>query len=394
MPSSTPVAVTAPRERLVFLDALRGFALIMMVLNHTGRWWQDGPLMGWPRYYMIYVTMAVAAPTFLFLVGFCLPLSLARTRAEGPGQLLPTLWRYAKRGGRIILAGFLLNLLVFMEDFWPIVWSNGVLPTLSAIINGSSTYPFWSNLLSNGVLQTIGFSIIVAAPVVLFIGSSAARYALVAVSVLIYLSFGWAYGPLSGWVGTHPTSSRILFLEFPPWPWVALVLFALVPGELWVERRDPRGRARYMWAMAAAGVLCIAWLFAYDWWAQTPNRWMFKRDFILNNHWTPRGATAIWVIGMSFCLMALFYYLGEVKRLRMTWLVTLGQTALILYFVHQLIVLTLVNEYLDRRFNDWWRFGLANLVLLVLLLGISRLWLEIKRISRQRWPALAVFRRA
>ena len=24
--------------RLVFLDALRGFALIFMVLNHTGRW--------------------------------------------------------------------------------------------------------------------------------------------------------------------------------------------------------------------------------------------------------------------------------------------------------------------------------------------------------------------
>jgi uncharacterized membrane protein len=393
MPSSTPAA-TAPRQRLVFLDALRGFALIMMVLNHTARWWQDGPLMGWPRYYLIYVTMAVAAPTFLFLVGFCLPLSLARTRAEGPGQLLPTLWKYARRGGRIILAGLLLNGLVFMEDFWSIVWSNGVLPTISAIVNGTSTYPFWSNLLANGVLQTIGFSIIVAAPVVLFIGSSAARYALLALSGLIYLSFGWAYGPLSVWVGTHPTSARILFFEFPPWPWVAVVLFALVPGELWLEQPERRSRARYMWAMAGVGLLCIAWLFAYDWWAHTPDRFMFKRDFILNNHWTPRGATTVWVIGLSFCLMAIFYYLAEVKRLRMTWLVTFGQTALILYFVHQIIVLTLVNEYLDRRFNDWLRFGLANLALLVLLLGVARLWLEIKRIFRERLPSLGVFRRA
>lgn len=365
MPSPTPAA-TAPRQRLVFLDALRGFALIMMVLNHTARWWQDGPLMGWPRYYLIYVTMAVAAPTFLFLVGFCLPLSLARTRAEGKGQLLPTLWKYTKRGGRIILAGLLLNVLVFPHD----------------------------PVLSNGVLQTIGFSIIVAAPVVLFLGSSVSRYVLVAASVLIYLAFGWAYAPLTEWVGAHPASSRILFLEFPPWPWVALVLFALVPGELWVERRDPRSQARYLWAMAAVGVLCIAWLFAYDWWAQTPSRFMFKRDFILNDHWTPRGATSVWVIGMSFCLMAIFYYLAEVKRLRMTWLVTFGQTALILYFVHQLIVLTLVNEYLDRRFNDWSRFGLANLALLVLLLGVGRLWIEIKRIFRARLPSLGVFRRA
>src|SRR5262245_23296901 len=192
MPSSSPGAA-APRQRLVFLDALRGFALVMMVLNHTARWWQDR-LMGWPRYYGIYVTMAIAAPTFLFLVGFCLPLSLARTRAEGPGQLLPTLWKYARRGGRIILAGLLLNVLVFMTDFWPLLARHGVVSTVAGIANGSLDYPFWKNLLANGVLQTIGFSIIVAAPVVLWIGSATSRTLLAAVSVLLYLSFSWAYG--------------------------------------------------------------------------------------------------------------------------------------------------------------------------------------------------------
>ncbi len=366
---AAPAPAPTPRpasERLVFLDALRGFALILMVLNHTGRWWQDAS-MRWSRYYFIYLTMAVAAPTFLFLVGFCLPLSLSRRRgAGGLPLLLPTLWKYAKRGGRLILAGLLLNVLVFPED------------------------PFWSN----GVLQTIGFGIIVAAPAGLFLRSAAARYLLVAVSVLLYLSFGWSYGPLDEWVRAHPASSRVLFLEFPPWPWVALVLFGLVPGELFVERSDPRGRSRYMLAMAAAGVLCIAWLFAYDWWAQTPNRWMFKRDFILNNHWTPRGAMAIWVIGMTFCLMALFYYLAEVRRLRMTWLVTLGQTALFLYFIHHLIVLTLVNQHLHLLFNNWWRYGLANLLLMFLLLGLGRAWLEVKRIYRERLPTLGVFGRA
>src|SRR5436305_72743 len=94
--SPAPPVVTPPRrERLVFLDALRGFALIFMVLNHSGRWWQDR-VMGWPRYYAIYVTMAVAAPVFLFLVGFCLPLSGTREPAW------PMLWKYAKRGGRLI----------------------------------------------------------------------------------------------------------------------------------------------------------------------------------------------------------------------------------------------------------------------------------------------------
>jgi uncharacterized membrane protein len=350
-------------ERLVFLDALRGFALVMMVLNHTGRWWQDRS-MGWPWYYSIYVTMAVAAPTFLFLVGFCLPLSLTKTRGT-VSDLWPTLWKYAKRGGRIILAGLLLNVLVFPEE------------------------PIWSN----GVLQTIGFGIIVAAPMALFLRSRAARALVLALSVLLYLAFGWWFADLTAWVTAHPAGSRVLFFEFPPWPWVALVLFGLVPGQLWVTRTDSRSRARYMLAMAAAGVLCIGWLFVYDGWAHTAYRFQFKRDFILNNHWTPRGPTAVWVIGIAFCLMALFYYLAEVRRLRLTWLVTFGQTALILYFVHQLIVLTLVNQHLHLKFNNWWYFGLANLGLLAVLLGLARLWLEIKRLSRERWPSLAVFRR-
>jgi uncharacterized membrane protein len=364
--TETPAAPTPARrpatERLVFLDALRGFALVFMVLNHTGRWWQDRS-MGWPWYYSIYVTMAVAAPTFLFLVGFCLPLSLVKTR--GADQLLPTIWKYVKRGGRIILAGFLLNVLVFPED------------------------PFWTN----GVLQTIGLGIIIAAPVGLLVRSVTGRSLVVAAAVLLYLSFGWAYDFLGRWVDAYPAAARVLFFEFPPWPWVALVLFGLVPGEMFIEEPDRHGRSRYMLGMAGLGALSIAWLLAYDWWANTPMRFTFKRDYVLNHHWTPRGASVAWVIGMTFCLMALFYYLAEVRRLRMTWLVTLGQTALFLYFVHQLIVLTLVNQHLHLKFNNWWLYGLANLLLMIVLLGIGRGWIEVKRIYRQRVPSLAVFRR-
>ncbi|MBI3105704.1 MAG: DUF1624 domain-containing protein [Candidatus Rokubacteria bacterium] len=124
------------RERLRFLDAVRGWALLLMVLNHTGRWWQDGR-MTWPRYYVIYVSLTLAAPMFLFLVGFCLPLSGSRA---GGGRDA-ALGKWAARGARLILAGLLLNLLVFPED------------------------PIWNN----GVLQTIGFGILIAAPAALLL---------------------------------------------------------------------------------------------------------------------------------------------------------------------------------------------------------------------------------
>jgi uncharacterized membrane protein len=376
MPPTDPVP--APRERLVFLDAFRGLALIFMVLNHTSRWWQDGSLR-WSRYYFIYVTMAVAAPIFIFLVGFCLPLSLTHSRGGAANALLPTIWKYAKRGARIIAAGLLLNVLVFPED------------------------PFWGN----GVLQTIGLSVIVAGPAALLLRSIGGRVALLAMAALMFLAFGWWYEPLSAWVGIHPQASRVLFLEFPPWPWLALVLFGLVPGQMFVEQPNRASRSRFMAKMTGVGILCIGWIFAYDWWANTPNRWTFKRDFILNHHWTPRGATVVWVIGMVFCLMALFYYLGEVRRMRLTWLVTLGQTALFLYFIHHFIVLTLVNQHPHILFNDhlylghvrvpfnnWWHYGAANLLLMLFLLGLGRAWIEIKRVSRARLPFLAALGRA
>jgi len=92
------------RSRLAFLDVLRGVALIVMVVNHTSRWWIDRQ-MGWSRYWLVYGTVTVAAPIFLFLVGFVLPVSLHRHAAEmtSPARLRG----YLRRGLQVLLAGLL-----------------------------------------------------------------------------------------------------------------------------------------------------------------------------------------------------------------------------------------------------------------------------------------------
>ena len=101
-----------PAERLQFLDAVRGFALLLMIVNHTGRWWQDGA-MGWPRYNLIYGSMVVGAPLFLFLVGFCLPLSFARRPDAGRAGVVT---KFLSRGIRLVLASWLLNFLIFRDE--------------------------------------------------------------------------------------------------------------------------------------------------------------------------------------------------------------------------------------------------------------------------------------
>jgi hypothetical protein len=91
--------------------------------------------MTWARYALIYVTLTLAAPIFLFLVGFCLPLGAAAP-APTPASLgLARAFR-VPRGVPHHLAGFLLNLVVFHDE----------------------------PILSGGVLQTIGLAIVAWCP--------------------------------------------------------------------------------------------------------------------------------------------------------------------------------------------------------------------------------------
>ena len=51
------------------------------------------------------------------------------------------------------------------------------------------------------------------------------------------------------------------------------------------------------------------------------------------------------------------------------WLVLLGQTAMMLYFVHQMIELTLVNELLGIRMTSWPVYWISNAVFVVVLVS-------------------------
>jgi hypothetical protein len=65
--------------------------------------------------------------------------------------------------------------------------------------------------------------------------------------------------------------------------------------------------------------------------------------------------------------------------------VVLGQTALFLYFAHQVLAYTLVREWLGWRFETWPRFWMANALFLLLLVGLGWAWREARRRVGVRW---------
>jgi uncharacterized membrane protein len=350
---------SAPAPRLAFLDGLRGAALILMVVNHTARWWID-TRMTVGRYALIYVTLTLAAPTFLFLVGFCL--ALGRAQVTGVRESLVELSRrLVPRGGRIVLAGLVLNLGVFSGE----------------------------SILAGGVLQTIGLAVIAMVPAIWLLRFRWAPAVLLSVAIAGYVAFVMNYPALTRFVDRHPLIGLMLFYDFPPWPWVSLVLLGLVLGSswLWIARQNPEATTRWVGAAAIVGGLMVLAFFTYDRWVGTPMRFGMRRDFILNYHWTPKPVALLWVLGMTLLMLAAFYWVMERRRVRLAWLVLLGQTALPLYFLHQVIAFTLVKNWLGWRFNAWSRFWLANAVFIALLVACAWAWRAVRGpITRKLWP--------
>jgi uncharacterized membrane protein len=340
-------------SRLAFLDGLRGIALVLMVLNHTSRDWMDGA-MGWPRYYLIYGSVLLPAAIFLFLVGFVLPIGYHRA----PKPAAATAARFFRRGIGIVAAGYLLNVLVLRHQ------------------------PVWSG----GVLQTIGVAIIALGLILPLMRHSATRWVLVGVAVAGALTFGASVPALATWSEAHPIASKALFNDFPVWPWLGIALLGLAAGWTWLEVRA-RGQAhedRYFVVVAAIGVTLLLFYLAWEWWMPTSPRFGFPRDHGLNRHWSPRGVTTCLVLGGVASLLALCYWLMERRRVQAPRLVLLGQTALFLYFVHQIIELTLVNELLGIRMTSWPVYWIANAVFVVVLVYLGRAWVVLKKLGGAR----------
>jgi len=337
--------------RVLFLDGLRGVALVFMVVNHTARWWLDLSV-GLPRYHIIYLTVPLSAPLFLFLAGFCVPLSYlsAVERGESYGRFA---WRYLRRGAGLVLAGWLLTLLVFPDE----------------------------PLFGGEVLQTIGLSLIGLLPILPLLAWQSARALMVALAIGWYATFHLAYPHLPGWLAPHPVISEVWFTGFPFWPWFAFPLLGAALGWIWADAHREPGRERaFFTAMLVAGTVCLAAFLPLELWlGNAPLHFTSRRDLVLNRHWNPGAVTCLWILGYLFLVLPLVHYLMETRGFRPRWLVILGQSSLMLYFIHQIIALTLVRQRLGVLIPSWWLYALANVALLVVLVGLGWLWPEIKR---------------
>ena len=344
-------------SRYKFIDLLRGLAILLMVLNHTARYWLDERSALF-AYEVIYSTVTLAAPLFLFLVGFCLSLSFENALIKYRTNQRVIL-KYLIRGVGTIIIGYIFSLAVFGAGS---VWDGRV-------------------------LQAIGLSIILAIPFLYLWDRQPARKYIVALIFALPFAFWIFFQPLSSWVGSHFWLGKIFFLEFPLWPFFSLVLWGLVMGKYFVRyRNDPDKLKTWLEKMFNGGLVLVlaAFFLTYVRLIISGGRLMgFDNDSILNNCWAPGPVTSLWIAGAIFVLLPFFVFVGDKAGKFGAWLEKLGQAALFVYVLHHLIVLNLFSALFGFRAGNPIFYLMDVLMLIILLVYCSLLWMWLKKLVKE-----------
>jgi len=372
-PSPQPAAKVAANvaHRLAWIDWMRGLACVLMFQTHCYDAWLGGDARATNFLKGSQLLGTLPAPLFLFLAGISFALVTDKLIRK---NLSPSVITRAmlQRGAEIFAFGLLFRLQEFL-----IAW--GWAP--------------WSDLLRVDVLNIIGLSMMLMAltcGVVLMAFHSRSALvpaAIAAASVIALLTpplyTTWRPTWLPWWLesylnGCHNLGKPQSWL-FPLFPWGAFAFAGLAAGFILFSDRARAQTAKMLALFAAVGAAAIlaAYRFdhssihlysTYDYWHTSPNFLMMRVGMLL----------VIAFVSYAWC--------------RWGWaawgfspLIQLGQTSLLVYWVH--------IEFVYGRFSllpkraqsiSTASRGLLEIVIFMLLLSLVRTKIDWKKIANWR----------
>jgi uncharacterized membrane protein len=341
--------------RMAYIDWMRGLACLLMFQTHCYDSWLNSASRHTTFFKWSQILGTLPAPLFLFLAGvaFALVTDKLRQRGMAANQIAATTIR---RGAEIFGLGLLLRVQEFLLGW-------GWAP--------------WTDLLRVDILNTIGISMMLMGIVCRF---SQSRWANVAWSAAVATAIAMATPPLwSTWApsflpwylesyinGVHTFGQPQPWL-FPIFPWAAFAFAGLAIGFLLFS---DWARANVAWttlAMGAAGVV----FYKLGLWTDANS----VRLYALQDFWHSSPNFLLARVGILLMILWLTYVwcrwgLGQVGFSPM---VQLGQTSLLVYWVH--------IEFVYGRFSimrkqaqtiGWASLGLAVIFMAMLLLSLGR----------------------
>ncbi len=347
----SPGPAREPPARLIPLDRLRGLVMVLMAVDHAsgvfnaGRLVTDGPTLYQPgsalpaAQFLTRWISHLCAPTFVFLAGTALALSVARRQTRGESER--ALDRF------IITRGLFIAALDPLWMSWVFLPGRVLLQVLYAIGFGMVAMAVLRRL-SDRTLVIIAVSLVVA-------GEALTGAAL--------LASGNRPGPLVALLLTGGELGPVI-VAYPLLPWLAIMLLGWSFGR-WLPRASSRHAGDFL---ALGGVAALVLFVAVRGANAYGNMRLVRDDWSLVqwlhvSKYPPSLAYTSLELGLMGVLLAAFLAVPE----RAGLLALLGQTALFFYLLH-VHVLVLVAGALGLAHGAGllaaWLGGLAVVVAL------------------------------
>ena len=332
--------------RLMYLDWLRGLAVLMMILWHVVDSWTvpDGRSSGVFR--AVGFTGGWAAPLFLFLAGISIPLSGLNRVARGSTAAEAS--RALQRRGWLVFAA--AHLFRFQ----------------SFILNPSGT---WNSLLKPDILNILGLGIVATAWLWGRTAEAGWRsqfawmvgLAVFIVGVLTPLAPTWSWPTV-----LHPRLEAYIrpvgnYGVFSLFPAVAYVLAGGAVGGRLAAAQDRLATFHVRLAVAGALLLAVAWLCGEPVFRPAA-RWA-----------NPVGAVSVRIGTMLVLVSYAWWAFHRWPAGRFSRMVLLGQHSLFVYWVHVELVYGTFSFAVRQRLSLGW--ALIGYVLVVALMyGLALVW--------------------
>jgi uncharacterized membrane protein len=311
-------------QRFMFLDVLRGIAVLWMIQVHITNQLIDPALRATDLFHALNISNGYVAPTFIFCAGAGLWIALSRKGRDYLALGAP-LWDHLRRLSFILLWAYMLHLPFYSLERWLVATPEELAPGLQI-----------------DVLQTIVYTSV--AVMALFLLLRTLRRvmwasALLAVCIMIGSAFVWTSQPMT-WA--PPVIGYLLGppSPFPLLPWSGYLFAGFVVGGMFMEATNKRRIAQWM---VVGGLILPFVIFTvrhlpfsspYDavWWSTSPGMHLFR------------------ICGTLLMLGGLYLIEGRLQTSRIgSMLQTIGNESLFMYVSHLLIVYGAMGNMLKTQ---------------------------------------------
>jgi len=341
------MASSPQRNRLLYLDWLRGVAGIIMLQGHVFQAFVKPDLRGGAAYMLSQFLGGMPPAIFLFLTGITLAFLIDSMERKG----LPLSSRIT---GTLRRAGYLFGIaLLFRLQLWLFSWPNSA----------------WTNLLKVDILNCMGFAIAAMSVMTLFNTAQRVRIcaalglAIAAVSPLIS-QIDWAGTPSMQWVMRWVVKAYLApdYNFFSFFPWAAYLVFGVSAGSLLRLLRPEQLDRAMQWGALLGGALVIT----AHYFANLPFSIYPKSQF-----WLDSPAQTLIKLGVTLVILAFGYLWTQYGAAPgWSWVRQFGTTSLLIYWVHIELVYGRWLGFCKNNLNIP-QTVLAAVALIVLMLLLS-----------------------